>query len=52
MSVHPAVLPAQVLVESAEVQSGLAAGVSMCVLGGGGGGVEALHKVNIHPACL
>lgn len=49
MSVHPAVLPAQVLVESAEVQSGLAAGVSMCVLGGG---VEALHKVNIHPACL
>ena len=38
MSVHPAVLPTQVLVESAEVKSGLAAGVCVCVLGGGEGG--------------
>ena len=45
MSVHPAVLPAQVLVQSAEVQSGLAAGVCVCVcvcvcvyVGGVGGG--------------
>ena len=39
-SVHPAVLPTQVLVESAEVQSGLAACVCVCVcvcVGGEGG---------------